>query len=70
MRGTVGKIEKSTFQQYQVHANRSSVGKVMALGSRGVRAAFLRFSNRDSDQTGDVTGEPRVARCSRSCTLS
>jgi hypothetical protein len=41
--------------------NRSSDGKVMAPGSRGVRAVFLRFSYEDSGQTGDVTGELRVA---------
>jgi hypothetical protein len=33
----------------------------MAPGSRGVRAVFLRFSDEDSGQTGDVTSEPRVA---------
>jgi hypothetical protein len=70
MRGTIGKLEKSTFQRYQVCANRSSVGKVMALGSRGVRAIFLHFSGEDSGQTRDVPGEPRVVRRSRSCTLS
>jgi hypothetical protein len=70
MRGTVGKLEKSTFQRYKVCANRSSDGKVMAPGSRGVRAVFLRFSGEDSGQTGDATGEPRVASRSRSCSLS
>ena len=62
MRGIVGKFEKSSFQQYQVRANRSSDGKVMAPGSRGVRAVFLCFYSEDSGQTGDVTGESRVAR--------
>jgi hypothetical protein len=70
MRGTVGNIEKSTFQQYQVCTNRSSVGKVMAPGSRRVRVVFLRFSGEDSGQTRDVAGEPRVAGRSWSCPLS
>jgi hypothetical protein len=42
----------------------------MALGSRGARAVFSRFSGKDSGQTGEATGEPRVARCSWSCHLS
>ena len=70
MYGTIGNLEKYTFQRYQVFTNRSSVRKVMALGSRGVRAVFLRFSGEDSGQTGDVTGEPRVAHHNQSCTLS
>ncbi len=70
MWGTVGKLEKSTFQQYKICLNRSSNGKVMAQGSRGVKAVFLPFSGKDSDQTGDATGEPRVASCSQSCSLS
>jgi hypothetical protein len=41
MRGTVGNLEKFTFQQYKVCANRSSNRKVMAPGSRGVGAVFL-----------------------------
>jgi hypothetical protein len=60
MRGTVGNLEKSTFQRYKVCMNRSSNGKVMAPGSRGVRVVFLRFSGEDSSQMGDATGEPRV----------
>uniref|UniRef100_A0A2N9H3T0 Uncharacterized protein n=1 Tax=Fagus sylvatica TaxID=28930 RepID=A0A2N9H3T0_FAGSY len=42
----------------------------MAPGSRGAEAIFLRFSGEDSGQTGEATGEPRVARCSWSCNLS
>ena len=42
----------------------------MALGSRGVRAVFMRFSGEDSGQTREATGELRVARCSWSCHLS
>ena len=42
----------------------------MAPGSRGVGAVFACFSGEDSGQTGDATGEPRVARCSRSCYIS
>ena len=70
MRGTVGKFEKSNFQRYKVWTNRSLDGKVIALGSRGIRAVFLRFSGGDSGQTGDATGEPRVASRSQSCSLS
>jgi hypothetical protein len=42
----------------------------MAPGSRGVRAVFVCFSGEDSGQTGDATGETRVARRSRSRYLS
>jgi hypothetical protein len=42
----------------------------MALGSRGVRAVFSRFSSEDSSQMGDATGEPRAAFRSWSCSLS
>jgi hypothetical protein len=42
----------------------------MAPGSRGVRAIFSHFSSEDSGQTGEATGELRVARCSWSCHLS
>ena len=42
----------------------------MALGSRGAGAIFVCFSGEDSGQTGDATGEPRVARLSRSRHLS
>jgi hypothetical protein len=42
----------------------------MAPGSRGVGAVFVCFSGEDSGQTGDATGEPRVARRSRSRYLS
>jgi hypothetical protein len=34
----------------------------MAPGSRGVGAVFSHFSGEDSGQTGEATGEPRVAR--------
>uniref|UniRef100_A0A2N9EQL7 Uncharacterized protein n=1 Tax=Fagus sylvatica TaxID=28930 RepID=A0A2N9EQL7_FAGSY len=42
----------------------------MAPGSRGAGAVFVCFSGEDSGQTGDATGEPRVARRSRSRYLS
>jgi hypothetical protein len=42
----------------------------MAPRSRGVGAVFVCFSGEDSGQTGDATGEPRVARHSRSRHLS
>uniref|UniRef100_A0A2N9IS90 Reverse transcriptase n=1 Tax=Fagus sylvatica TaxID=28930 RepID=A0A2N9IS90_FAGSY len=42
----------------------------MALGSWGARAVFVPFSGEDSGQTGEATGELRVARCSWSCHLS
>ena len=42
----------------------------MAPESQGVGAIFSRFSGKDSGQTGEATGEPRVARCSWSCNLS
>jgi hypothetical protein len=70
IRGTVGNLGKSTFQIYKFCTNRSTDKKVMALGSRGVRAVFLLFSGEDSSQTGDVTGKPRVACRSQSYSLS
>ena len=42
----------------------------MAPRSRGAGAVFVRFSGEDSGQTGDVLGEPRVPRRSRSRYLS
>jgi hypothetical protein len=39
-------------------------------GSRGAGAIFVCFSSEDSGQTGEATGEPRVARRSRSRHLS
>ena len=42
----------------------------MAPGSRGVGAVFSRFSGKDSGQTGEATGELRVASRSWSCSLS
>uniref|UniRef100_A0A2N9FT26 Uncharacterized protein n=1 Tax=Fagus sylvatica TaxID=28930 RepID=A0A2N9FT26_FAGSY len=42
----------------------------MAPGSRGAGAVFVCFSGEDSGQTGDASGEPRVARRSRSHYLS
>ena len=42
----------------------------MAPGSRGVRVVFVHFSDEDSSQTGEVLGEPRVPRRSRSRYLS
>uniref|UniRef100_A0A2N9FBL8 Uncharacterized protein n=1 Tax=Fagus sylvatica TaxID=28930 RepID=A0A2N9FBL8_FAGSY len=50
--------------------NQSSDGRVMTPGSRGAGAVFACFSGEDSGQTGDATGEPRVARRSRSRHLS
>ena len=57
-----GKLSTSSFQRYKVCTNRSSDERVMAPGSRGVRAIFVRFFDEDSSQTGDVIGEPRVPR--------
>jgi hypothetical protein len=70
MRGTVGKLEKSTFQRYQDYANWSLDRKVMVPGTRVVQAVFLHFFGEDSSQAGDVIGEPRVAHHSRICPLS
>ena len=42
----------------------------MAPGSWGVRVVFSRFFGEDSGQTGEATGEPRVASHSWSCSLS
>jgi hypothetical protein len=42
----------------------------MAPGSRGSEVIFACFSGEDSGQTGEATGEPRVARRSQSCHLS
>ena len=42
----------------------------MAPGSWGAGAVFVCFSGEDSGQTGDATGEPRVACRSRSRHLS
>ena len=42
----------------------------MALGSWGARVVFVCFSGENFGQTGDATGEPRVARRSRSRYLS
>ena len=50
--------------------NQSLEERVMAPGSRGVGAIFVRFSDEDSGQTGDAIGEPRVPRRSWSCYLS
>ena len=70
MRGTVGNLEKSTFQQYTVCTNWSSDEKVMAPESWGIRVVFLHFSGGDFGQMGDATDEPRVASHSWSCSLS
>ena len=70
MQYIVGKLSTSTFQRYKVCANRNSEERVMALGSRGAGAVFVCFSGEDSGQTGDATGEPRVARHSQSRYLS
>jgi hypothetical protein len=60
----------STFQRYKVRTNQNSDGRVMAPGSRSVRVVFSCFSGEDSGQTGEATGEPRVASCSWSCSIS
>ena len=70
MQHIVGKISTSSFQLYKVCTNRSSDEGVMAPGSRGAGAIFVYFSDEDSDQTGDVLGEPRVPRHSQSRYLS
>ena len=70
MQHIFGKLSTSTFQRYKVCVNRSSDERVMAPGSRGAGAVFVCFSGEDSGQMGDATGEPRVARHSRSCHLS
>ena len=67
---TVGKVAESTFQRYKVRTNQSLDRKVMAPGSRGVGAVFSCFSGKDSGQTGEATGEPRVASQSWSCNHS
>ena len=66
MQHIVGKLSTSSFQRYKVCANRSSDERVMAPRSWGVEAVFVHFSDEDSSQTGDVLGEPRVPRRSRS----
>ncbi len=68
--GTVGKLEMSYFQKYQVLLNRSLDREVMSPRSRGVRAIFLCFFDEDSDQTRDVTGESRVSHRSWGYLLS
>ena len=60
----------STFQRYKVCMNQSLDEQVMAPGSRGAGAVFSCFSGEDSGQTGEATGEPRVAHRSWSCHLS
>ena len=42
----------------------------MTPGSRGARVVFACFSGKDSGQTGEATGEPRVTRHSWSRHLS
>ena len=66
MQHIVGKLSTSSFQQYKFCTNRSSDERVIAPGSRGVGAVFVHFSDKDSSQTGDVLGEPRVPHRSRS----
>jgi hypothetical protein len=48
MQHIVGKLSTSTFQRYKVCANLSLDKRVMAPGSRGVGAIFVRFSGEDS----------------------
>jgi hypothetical protein len=59
MISTVGNLEMYSFQRYQVYMNLSSDERVMAPGSKGVQVVFLCFSDEDSSQTEDATGEPR-----------
>uniref|UniRef100_A0A2N9FRG8 Uncharacterized protein n=1 Tax=Fagus sylvatica TaxID=28930 RepID=A0A2N9FRG8_FAGSY len=70
MQDIVGKLSTSSFQRYKVCVNWSLDKAVMALGSRGAGAVFVCFSGKDSGQTGDAFGEPRVPRRSRSRYLS
>ena len=70
MQHIAGKLLTSSFQMYKVCANRSSDERVMAPRSRGVGAFFVCFSGKDSGQTGDAIGEPRVPRRSWSRHLS
>jgi hypothetical protein len=70
MQHIFGKLSTSSFQRYKVCMNRSSDERVMAPGSRGVGAVFVRFSDEDSGQMGDAIGEPRVPRRSWSRYLS
>jgi hypothetical protein len=70
MQHIVRNISTSSFQRYEVCANWSSDERVMALGSRGVGAVFVHFSDEDSGQTGDAIGEPRVPSRSWSCYIS
>uniref|UniRef100_A0A2N9F1A1 Uncharacterized protein n=1 Tax=Fagus sylvatica TaxID=28930 RepID=A0A2N9F1A1_FAGSY len=70
MQHIVGKLSTFTFQRYKFYMNRSSDKRVMAPGSRGAGAVFVCFSGEDSSQTGEATGEPRVARRSWSHHLS
>uniref|UniRef100_A0A2N9IN29 Transmembrane protein n=1 Tax=Fagus sylvatica TaxID=28930 RepID=A0A2N9IN29_FAGSY len=65
MQHIVGKLSMSTFQWYKFYMNRSLDERVMAPGSRGAEAVFACFSGEDSGQTGEATGEPRVARRSQ-----
>uniref|UniRef100_A0A2N9EPH4 Reverse transcriptase Ty1/copia-type domain-containing protein n=1 Tax=Fagus sylvatica TaxID=28930 RepID=A0A2N9EPH4_FAGSY len=70
MQHIVGKLLMSTFQWYKFCANLSSDERVMTPGSQGAGAVFACFSGEDSGQTGEATGEPRVARRSWSHHLS
>jgi hypothetical protein len=70
MQHIFGKLSTYSFQRYKVCVNRSSDERVMAPGSRGAGVVFVCFSSKDFGQTGDVLGEPRVPRRSRSRYLS
>ena len=70
MQHIFGKLSMSSFQRYKVCMNRSSDERVMSPGSQGVGVVFVCFFGEDSGQTGDVFGEPRVPRRSRSRYLS
>ena len=50
-----GKLSTPSFQRYKVCSNRSSDERVMAPGSRGTGAVFVRFSGEDSGQLGEAT---------------
>ena len=62
MQHIVRKLSMSTFQRYKVCVNQSLDERVMTPRSRGAGVVFTCFSGEDSGQTGEATGEPRVAR--------
>uniref|UniRef100_A0A2N9FCQ9 Uncharacterized protein n=1 Tax=Fagus sylvatica TaxID=28930 RepID=A0A2N9FCQ9_FAGSY len=63
-------LSKEFVHESEFYTNRSSDRRVMAPGSRGVGAVFSCFSDEDSGQIRDASGEPRVVSRSWSCSLS